>query len=273
MQPASSVSPGPFEVFVLGVVQGLTEFLPVSSDGHLAVTQMLLGIREGNLALSVMLHVGTLAATLFFFRQRLLLIVTQLLGHWRTPGVALAQPGGLDAKVIVLASIPTAIIGLALEPLIERLTVSPLAVAGGFVVTGLLLLSTLFARNRDLSVPTAWGALLVGLAQGAAVLPGLSRSGATIATLLALGLRPARAFELSMLIGVPAVTGAVLLECLKQPPELGSGGYVLGVAVTFSTGLAALWLLRGSVTSGRLYWFAFWVLPLALLLGLGLLPV
>jgi undecaprenyl-diphosphatase len=257
------------EVVILGVVQGLTEFLPVSSDGHLAVTQMWLGITEGNLLLSVMLHIGTLAATVFYFRARLRLIVLDLLAHWRQPLHALAQPAGIDAKIVVLASIPTAIIGLTLEPLVERWTVSPAVVAAGFVATGLVLLSTLFVPQRQLHAPSNWGALLVGIAQGAAVLPGVSRSGCTIAALLALGLQPARAFELSMLVGIPAVFGAILLQGIKHLAEMrGATELLLGALVTFSTGLVALRLLRGFVTNGRLFWFAIWVFTLAALVWL-----
>jgi undecaprenyl-diphosphatase len=257
---------GWLEVLVLGVLQGLTEFLPVSSSGHLAVGQMVLGLKEGNLALSVILHAGTLLATLVYFRRQIGVIVYELAKNWNSPARALAGRGGVDAKVVILASIPTAVVGLILEPYVERWTLQPTVVAGGFFVTALLLLTTARLRPGNLDAPSSAAALLVGLAQAAAVMPGISRSGATIVALLLLGVRSARSFELSMLISLPAVFGAFVLELLgegtwtRPAPEL-----AFGAAVAFGVGLWALRLLSNLVTRGRLAWFALWVLPLGLL--------
>ncbi len=258
------------EVFALGVLQGLTEFLPVSSSGHLAVGQLLLGLREGNLGLSVTLHAGTLLATLVYFRRRLALITLDLWSSWRNPQRALATSGGQDAKTVVLASLPTAVIGLLVEPLVEQWTLSPSVVAGGFAVTGMLLLATLALSPGADDGPSSLGALLVGLAQGIAVLPGVSRSGSTIVMLLLLGVRSPRAFELSMLVSLPAVAGAFVLEfahgvtAARPAVEL-----AFGAVVAFAVGLVALTMLRGLVTRGRLSWFALWVFPLALLVAFG----
>lgn len=255
-------------VVVLGVIQGLTEFLPVSSSGHLAVGQLLFGLKEGNLALSITLHAGTLLATLWYFRQRLTVIVGDLLSSYMNPARALQTSGGIDLRTVVLASIPTALIGLAIEPLVEQWTVEPLVVAAGFALTGGLLLVTTRLARGEADAPGAWGALLVGLAQGVAVLPGVSRSGSTIVVLLLLGVRSARAFELSMLISLPAVCGAFLLEFSRDLTGARPGGQLLlGTAVAFGVGLLALHWLRGVVTQGRLAWFAAWVLPLSIVVA------
>ncbi len=258
------------EVFVLGVLQGLTEFLPVSSSGHLAVGQLLLGLREGNLALSVTLHAGTLLATMAYFRRRLLIVGFDLWSSWRNPARALQTTGGIDARTVVLASIPTAVIGLWVEPLVEDWTLQPLIVAAGFMVTGCLLLVTTFLSGGDEDSPSSLGALLVGLAQGIAVLPGISRSGSTIVALLILGVRAPRAFELSMLVSLPAVTGAFFLELSRGVGSARSGWQLLfGAAVALLVGLGALSVLKGLVTRGRLAWFALWVFPLALVVVLA----
>ncbi len=261
---------GWFEVLVLGVLQGLTEFLPVSSSGHLAVGQMLLGLREGNLALSVTLHAGTLLATFVFFRRRILLIVSDVMANLSRPSQVFSRGAGADARVVILASIPTAVIGLLLEPHVERWTLEPVVVAGGFLVTALLLMSTLFLKPGERELPSNLAALIVGLAQALAVMPGISRSGSTIVALLALGVCSRRAFELSMLISLPAVLGAFLLELLAEGAWTRPvAELVFGAVVAFVVGIVALGVLSHLVTRGRLAWFALWVVPLAVWVLLG----
>ncbi len=254
-------------VAILGVVQGLTEFLPVSSSGHLAVGQMLFGITEGNLTLSVTLHAGTLLATLLYFRRRIGVMFIDVVYGLGSPAKTLQSSGGRDTAVVFLASLPTALIGLGMEPMVEHWTTEPGIVAAGFLVTAALLVATIWLPGGDREVPTHWGALILGVAQGIAVLPGISRSGTTMAVLLALGVRSSRAFELSMLVSLPAVLGAFVLEFTKDlSTAVPAWHLVFGAAVAFAVGLGALELLRGVVTRGRLSWFALWVLPLAVVL-------
>lgn len=261
---------GWFEVLVLGVVQGLTEFLPVSSSGHLAVGQMLLGLREGNLALSVTLHAGTLLATFVYFRQQILQILRDVSANLARPTQLFSHGAGADARVAVLASIPTGVIGLLLEPHVERWTLEPVVVAAGFFVTVVLLCSTLLLKPGKREVPSNAAALLVGLAQACAVMPGVSRSGATIVALLALGVSSKRAFELSMLISLPAVLGAFLLELMADAAwSRPVAELVFGAVVAFAVGVIALRVLSHFVTRGRLAWFALWVVPLAVWVLLG----
>lgn len=256
----------PFEQAIfLGVLQGLTEFLPISSDGHLALAQMLLEVDGGGLTLSVLLHVGTLLATLLYFRQRILHVLGDLWQQLR--GGRLPAPGapGWDAVLILLTTVPTGLIGLALRDVVADWTEEPLATGFGFVITACLLTSTLWARPGNALSPSLWGALLLGLAQGLAVAPGVSRSGLTIVTALWLGVRSDRAFELSMLMSVPAVTAAVLLELVEGDSMAGHWFALGGGALSaFAVGLLALALLRRVMSQGNLAWFALWVLPLAL---------
>jgi undecaprenyl-diphosphatase len=255
------------EAVLLGMLQGVTEFLPVSSSGHLALAQMLFGVEEASLTLNVMLHGGTLLATLIILRRRIGEITVALLDAVRRPSTLVATEPGRDALLVVVASVPTGIIGLTGRDLIARWTQSPLVVAVGFLITSALLVSVRWLGSGRTTSPPLGHAILLGIVQGIAVVPGISRSGSTIAAALWLGVRPDRAFELSMLMSLPAVLGAVLLEAPAALAMSGGGGFasfVLGPLVAFGVGLAALRLLRYSVARGYFSLFVLWVFPLAL---------
>ncbi|MEZ4372969.1 MAG: undecaprenyl-diphosphate phosphatase [Polyangiaceae bacterium] len=252
------------EAIVLGVLQGLTEFLPVSSSGHLALGQILMRMGEPSLTLSVVMHAGTLAATALLVRERLLAAVREGVRGLAQPKRFTETAGGRDVLVVVLATLPTGVIGLLMRAAVEKYTQSPFAIGLGFLVTALLLLSTLKAKPGEQDTPTWVGAILVGIAQGIAVLPGVSRSGSTIAVLLWLGVKPARAFELSMLMSLPAVLGAVVLESRHLESLHGMGPALLGAGVAFAVGVVALVLLRRVVIRNGFAWFALWVLPLGI---------
>jgi undecaprenyl-diphosphatase len=255
-------SPG--QTALLGVLQGLTEFLPVSSSGHLALAEILFDVEGGGLSLNVMLHAGTLLATVVIMRRTVATMLAQGLPALLKPSQLRSNPGGRDIVVVLLATLPTAMIGLATRDLVERWTSSPLIVGLGFLVTALLLVSTRWVRPGESEVPKAVGAVLLGIAQGLAVLPGISRSGATITAALWLGVRPDRAFELSMLLSLPAIIGAVALEL---PRLAGSDGglalALLGAALAFISGLGALLALRKLVIGGHFSLFCLWVFPIA----------
>lgn len=258
-------APAPiWESVILGAIQGLTEFLPISSDGHLALTEMLFKFSSKGLALNVMLHVGTFVATLVMLWPRVRPALFDGLAAFAKPSLFATVPGARDALVVILASIPTALMGLGLRHSVERWTESPLAVGLGFLATSVVLIASRFAKNGSDEQPGVVGALLIGVAQGFAVLPGLSRSASTITLALFLGVRRERAFELSMLMSLPAVLGATLLEAPKafSNPELLLPAAV-GAVVAFFVGLLALGLLRRIVVAGRFSWFAAWVLPVA----------
>lgn len=259
------MGPGIGEVAFLGTLQGASEFLPISSSGHLALAEILFNFQSAGLVFNVMLHAGTLLATLVVLRQRVGLAVVGGARGLFDPSILRDTAGGRDALVVLIASLPTALIGLGLEHTVERWTTSPLAVGLGFVATAAILISTRWARAGQHEVPTIVGAVLIGIAQGLAVVPGVSRSGSTIAMALWLGVRPDRAFELSMLMSVPAVLGAVLLEVRHVHPGGGAlWAAVFGAAVAFAVGVVALLLLRRVVVRGHFALFALWVLPVAI---------
>jgi undecaprenyl-diphosphatase len=253
------------EAVALGVLQGLTEFLPVSSDGHLALAEMLFDLSGGGLVLNTMLHLGTLLATVVVLFGRVREMFRAGFGALRRPSTLRSTQDGRDVIVVVLASVPTAIIGLGLRHQVERWTLDPLVVGLGFVATATVLLSTAWARDRDRKELTVSEILLLGVAQGVAVLPGVSRSGCTIALLLWIGLRSTRAFELSMLVSLPAILGAVALELPKALGLHGAlGPALVGALVGFAVGVVALRVLRGVLARRSFAWFSAWVAPVAI---------
>jgi len=252
------------EAIVLGVVQGITEFLPISSDGHLALAQLLFG-GQADLATTVVLHAGTFAATLLVLRKRVVAALTEGVRGLLHPALMRETPGGRDAFVVIVASIPTALVGLTLKKSVEEWSSSPTIVGVCLLLSAVAVGSTRWAPRGTELTPSTASAVLVGFAQGAAVLPGLSRSAMTIATLLWLGVRADRAFELSFLMSLPAVFGAILLEGRHGLGAEGSGvlALLLGTLVAFGVGIVALLALRRVLVGGKLAYFAIYLMPLA----------
>jgi len=253
------------DAVLLGAVQGLTEFLPISSDGHLALVELLFEIEQGSLTFNVMLHAGTLVATLLVLRAKVARVASEGLRALAQPSRFRSTPGARDALFVIVASVPTAIIGLLLRDTVESWTRSPLAVGLGFVGTSAWVLSTHWVRPGQKEQPSLAAALLIGFVQGLAVVPGLSRSGSTIACAMWLGIRPERAFELSFLMSLPAVLGAILLEsrhAFSGPFPVAP--VLVGTIVALFVGIAALVILRKVVMRGRFALFAFWTIPVAL---------
>lgn len=228
------------DAIILGLIQGLTEFLPISSSGHLVIGQTLLGLPGSHLVFDVAVHGATLAAVVVWFRRRL----------W-----ALLQGGDLEyVGKLAVATLPVAFVGAFLGRPIETAFGSPWLVVITLSVTGLGLLS-LYARREGQgaarpvigrSAPTWRAAVIIGLAQAAAILPGISRSGSTIVAGLWLGLAPAAAAEFSFLLAIPAILGAVAYHAspLWGAAETGQGDLLLyGAGVAFASGLGAIALV------------------------------
>jgi undecaprenyl-diphosphatase len=267
------------ESLVLAVVQGLTEFLPVSSDGHLLLTQNLFAWYTGvkhtgkeNLFFDVILHLGTTAAILVYNRAVIVKGLRGLLGAEEEPGFRRAEL----VRVGVLAAIATSpLIPLALflKKMIEK-TFEGITVAGfGFLITACMLMATAWLRRKDGSkgpAETTWlDALLIGLAQMFAPLPGVSRSGLTIAAALALGLSRTWAVGFSLLIAVPAILGAAVWE-IKDVDRamLSSDRVAQAVAATILAGLvgyfAIQWLFK-VVRAGHIWYFSVYLILLAIM--------
>ncbi len=252
---------------VLGVLQGATEFLPVSSSGHLFLAQKLLGLREPELAFDTLLHLATLSAVVFFLRAEIGEMLSSLFDD--NPLSRKRDWGRREVLLILLATIPTGIIGIAFHKVVEtNLTVLGIGLRY-LVLTGLLLASNSRLREKwDPERIVWWEALAIGVMQGLAVFPGLSRSGSTIVLALLLGIGAARAAKFSFLVALPAILGAALVNLRKGvgvsvlPGTLPS---VTGFLLALVVGYLALFLVERLVVRGRFNRFAPYTFILALL--------
>ena len=241
----------------LGLLQGATEFLPVSSSGHLLLAQRLFGIHEPELAFDLLLHLGTLAAVLFFLRSEIASIVSSLFRP-QDPWAAPSSWGRRDIGLAIVASIPTGIIGVAFHKTVETgLTFGGVG-ARYLVLTTLLLLANLrFRHKEDPDRIEWWEAAAIGVIQGLAVFPGLSRSGSTIILALLLGIAPRRAAKFSFLISLPAILGGALFTLMKGVSRLpGVAPSVAGFLVALVVGYLTLLLVERLVVKGRFQRFA-----------------
>jgi undecaprenyl-diphosphatase len=254
-----------FWTLLLAIIQGLTEFFPVSSSAHLTILGALGGIKEEDaLVFFLVLHLGTLLATLVFFSKDLWAL---FLGLLRRDGASWRYAG-----LIALTTVPTGLIGLTAKPLVQKAETMPALAGSVLFFTAIYLWSTRYLpagskADRDI---TWLDALLIGIAQGVAVIPGVSRSGATISSGLARGLKRDAAFRYSFLASLPAIGGAFLLEARHAfsaaNPYLWDD--VTGAAVSFCVGLFALWLWRRTVIKYGPHVFSFWCLATGCL-GIG----
>jgi undecaprenyl-diphosphatase len=245
----------------LGLLQGLTEFLPVSSSGHLAIFQNLAGFDSPPLGFDLALHGATLLATLLFFRKNWWGVLAEWMSGWK-----LSQekrgPGWKTGWAILGGTVVTAAIGLPLKSAVES-AMESLSVVGCLLLVnaGILFLSGRLAgraKGKQVNLPVGLG---VGFAQGLAVFPGISRSGSTICSGLSLGLSPAEAFDFSFLMSLPSVAGAILLEVLDFGGTTNfldslPAGWWQGAVAAFISGLCALAVLRRFVVRGKWNGFA-----------------
>jgi undecaprenyl-diphosphatase len=255
-----------FHACLLGLVQGLTEFLPVSSSGHLAITQHFLpGFEQPGLLFDVLLHMATTLAVILYFRHE---IKRLLFCYFRKTTEAKQDRHILH--MLILGSIPTAIIGFSGKDFFAGLFENLLVVGSMLLITGLLLVLAEKVRRdgRPLEKLNNTDALLVGIVQGCAIIPGISRSGSTIACLLLRGIDGTAAARFSFLLSLPAICGAMLLS-LKDLHGITTTelpAYGVGALVAFISGLFAIRWLMNVVRNKRLFSFAIY----CFLLGCGI---
>ncbi len=239
------------DLVVLGIVQGLTEFLPVSSTAHLLFAEHYLGMPRPGLVLEAALHLGTVLAACVLFWPDVVGIVRSLPGLLRRPadpGARASDPAARMAAAIVASTAVTVALGLALAGPLERMFESVRATAAQLLVTGLILLWSRERGARSAGEATVRDGVILGLAQALSIVPGISRSGTTIVAGLALGMRRTEAARLSFLISIPAIAGASAFA-LKDAGMATRMGYaplelLVGAAVAcISGGLAIVWLV------------------------------
>ncbi|MBR1765954.1 MAG: undecaprenyl-diphosphate phosphatase [Bacteroidales bacterium] len=249
-----------FQALILGVIQGLTEYLPVSSSGHLAIGQALFGLNNGEiqLALTVLLHVATVLSTVVILWREIVWIFQDLF-RWQW------NDGTRYAVNILISMIPVAIVGFFFKDTVEAVFGNGLLVVGiCLLVTSALLAFSFWAKPRQRDSISPLHAFIIGIAQAIAVLPGLSRSGSTIATGILLGNKKECLAQFSFLMVIPPILGEALLD-VKDMAEVGIsaslGGIsplaaLIGFIAAFVVGcLACKWMID-IVKKGKLIWFA-----------------
>jgi undecaprenyl-diphosphatase len=261
------------DAIVLGVIQGLTEFIPVSSDGHLSAAEMLMPrFAQVGLLFDVMVHVGTLAAIVLYYRRLLREEVEGLVSHdsekrasaWRL------------AMLLLVATIPTGVTGLWMKHYVEQTKTNPRFVGAMEILTGLYLAVSYFRRegHKTRKTMTYLDALIIGAVQGFAVLPGLSRSASTIGFGLLLGFTGRWAADYTFLLAIPAIVGAAGVEILSALRHEGPGffatpdfaRYLLGAAVAGVVGYMTIGFLIRMVSTRKVHWFALYCFAFGLVL-------
>lgn len=250
----------------LGVVQGLTEFLPVSSSGHLVFFQSLMGLKEPPIFFDIMLHLGTLLAVVIYFWTDILKIIEGIISILRKK-----EENREGAKLflwIILASIPTGLMGILFKDWFESFFSKPKLVGGMLLITGLILWLTRFTKKEGKPLKRMGGvdAILIGIAQGLAILPGISRSGATISTGLFCGLDRELSGKFSFLLSIPAILGATLLEYKKLDITSGLGTVLIGTSVAFGVGILALTFLMKIIKMGKIFNFSYYCCGMGILM-------
>jgi len=237
---------------LLGVIQGLTEFLPVSSSAHLVILQRLFCIEGNEIAITLVLHLGTTLSLLVFFGRDILN----------------ALRNARSMLLILIVTLITGAIGLSGKDFFESLFSSVKTVSLALMITGAILLYTRrltqAANRNNVSLKDSF---ILGISQGLAIIPGISRSGITISTLLARRISPEESFRFSFLAAIPAIAGASLLEIRKidfalEADFLGLGS---GFIVSFLTGLLSLWILKLILRKERLYYFGYYCILIGIL--------
>jgi len=247
-------------ISVLALIQGITEFLPVSSSGHLVLAQRWLGWNIDNVLLDAVLHLGTAAAICVIYRKEIRTLVLDALSK----DGARRKPSLKYIGLIILAAIPAGIAGIVFKGFFEKMFLNARVASALFFVTA----AFLFASGLRKKPPVALNgpkALVIGLAQALAIMPGVSRSGTTISTGLLVGMDRKEAGRFSFLLGLPILVGAALLE-LKDVSGAAISPGLLAIAFGLSAavGIIALKLLLRIIEQGRLHYFGYYLVALGL---------
>lgn len=249
------------QALILGLVQGLTEFLPVSSSGHLVLVQKAMGVEDSGIVFEIFVHFATLLSVVIYFWKVLWRMILSILPPFRPEYSRERKMIGL----LALGTIPAVVVGLTLRDSFQRAYESPVAVSLLLLVTGtVLFLPRLLAGRRkkegaEVQIPSA---LAMGIGQAFAILPGISRSGSTIVAGMLSGAKAEDAAEFSFLLAIPAIAGAMVLAVNDILAEgIDSAllvNYVAGAAVAFISGLIAIFSVLAAVRRGRFEWFGYY---------------
>jgi undecaprenyl-diphosphatase len=267
------------QAIILGIFQGIAEFLPISSSGHLVLLQHFFNIKEGNLFFTEMLHFGTLISIIIVYFNDVVKIIVEffkligsIIKNKKVKPLNTYQKLGL---LIIVGSIPTAIIGLLFEDFFEKLYSSVLPIGIAFLITGVLLwiAENKACENKDIKNMTFLDSIIIGTFQGVAIIPGISRSGSTIVAALMRGLNRSLATEYSFLLALPATFGAGLLGIVKV---IKSGSEVsftmpllIGMLLSTIVGIFSIKILVKVLKKNKLHYFSYylWIVGLLTILS------
>ncbi|MCB1231992.1 MAG: undecaprenyl-diphosphate phosphatase [Verrucomicrobiae bacterium] len=248
------------QALILGLVQGLTEFLPVSSSGHLVLVQKVLGVVDQGITFEIVVHFGTLLSVVIYFWKVLWKMLLSILPPFRPDLARERKMIGL----LAIGTIPAVVIGLSFKDVFERVYESPIVVSLLLLVTGtvLFLPRIVSARKKEGAEVKLSSAIAMGIGQAIAILPGISRSGSTIVSGMLSGTKSEDAAEFSFLLAIPAIAGAMVLavdDMIEQGIESSLlHNYIAGGVVAFISGLIAIYSVLAAVRKGRFEWFAYY---------------
>ncbi|HHY14329.1 MAG TPA: undecaprenyl-diphosphate phosphatase [Thermoanaerobacterales bacterium] len=262
---------------LLGIFQGLTEFLPISSSGHLVLLQELLNIESPGVVIEVLLHIGTLISVIVYFWSDILSIIYELINIVKNKGRLAniqSNESNILIKMVVIGSIPTALIGILFESLLKKGYENVYIVGIMLLLTGLLLWwSSKLSGNKAIKDITVSDSIFIGFFQGLAINPGLSRSGSTIFASLFRGIERESAVKFSFILSLPAVCGAFLFEA-KDIYKIGIAninitGCIIGIACAAISGYFAIKFLMKLLLDDKLHYFSYycWIIGVLILLS------
>ena len=260
-----------FDAVLLAVLQGFTEFLPVSSSGHLVLAQQLLHLHNPQIvSFDIFVHFGTLISVVIVFWKDIIEIMRSFV-HAMTTNKTKEEHRKTEyyhlGMAIIVGSIPAGVIGLAFHRQVEEIFTDPKFVAMNIVITGLILFLTRLAKPVRGKKVGIFSSIIIGLAQTVAILPGISRSGLTISTALFLKVSPVQAARFSFLLSIPVIAGATLLAAYQLIADGTTIGYlqiIIGIAVSTLAGYIAIKLLLQIMEKGKFSWFSLYCLVIGI---------
>ncbi len=246
------------DALILGIVQGMTEFLPVSSSGHLVIAEAVLKVKQPGITLELLVHLGTLLSVIIYFRNQIYTLIKSLFVK------EMAKERWI-ILLLIIGTIPAGLAGVMLKDYFESTFSNPLQTSVELIITGgiLFLPRLVKAGTAGLTIPTV---IWMGIGQAISILPGISRSGSTIVAGLLAGVKPAEAAEFSFLLSIPAIAGAIILgipEMADVASELVMP-YLLATVVSFVCGLISVYWVLSSVKKGKFEYFAYYCFAIGL---------
>ncbi len=255
------------KIIIVAIIQGLTEFLPVSSSAHLAIAQYVLGLESPGVTLEVFLHFGTFLSVLVIFWKDVIAIISAFLLNfwkvWKYPQIMKENEDFRMAIYILISMVPAGIVGILVRDTIDKAFANITLIAIALLVTGLVLFLTQWAQNQKQPL-NGWRVAVMGIVQAIAIIPGISRSGSTISAGMFLGMPREKIARFSFLMALPLIFGATILEAKEAfaNVDFAWSGIIIGTITAFIFGYFAVkWLLKVTI-KGKLHFFGFYCLVL-----------